>query len=62
MKINVLIQQTISSECIVEVPKDIDPDDNSKIQDWIEQNWQNWEFQEFDNTSDWVSFDQVEAE
>ena len=62
MKINILIQQTISNEYIVDIPKHIDPDNERQISDWIDQNWQNWDLQEFDNFTDWVSFDQVEAE
>ena len=62
MKINVLIQQTISSEFIVELPKHIDPDCEIQISDWIDENWQNWKLEEISNFTDWVSFDHLEAE
>ena len=32
------------------------------ISDWIDENWQNWKLEEISNFTDWVSFDQVEAE
>jgi len=59
MKIIVQAEQKLYMDVEVEVPDEIQKFSNHKISEWIDQNYWNFEWSEYDSGLDWTKWTEV---
>ena len=61
MKIRVLAEETVYKEYFVEVPEEITSGAwNTSIHQWIDENFSEFNFQEYDSDFNWCTWEKVE--